>query len=316
MNFLKKMPAGLLKKRFLFINVSDVSMKLFKDEGFQNYHKKIIYSVSSGLTVQEYADKFKVSGIVIDTTNVGHLSEKLANEIIDSKINGVKVYEAHEFYEYINKRIPLVKFSQNEYLADDVFAISFTRTDFYFKRAFDLAVAIVLLPIALLLILFGCILVFINSPGNVFFSQDRVGKNGKIFKIHKLRTMKLKHSGGFTVEKDDRLLFVGPFLRRTKLDELPQLFNVINGDMSLIGPRPERPKYVEIANSEYVYFDLRHMVKPGITGWAQVHLPKATPEDNLKKLEFDLFYIKNYSFLLDLKIIFYTIKVVLTLNSN
>ena len=128
--------------------------------------------------------------------------------------------------------------------------------------------------------------------------------------------MKSKHSGGYTTANDDRVTLVGKFLRISKIDELPQLYNILKGDMSLIGPRPERPEFVELSNQENAYFDLRHIIKPGVTGWAQVNLPKATPEDNLKKLEYDLYYIKNYSPRLDVEILFRTIKVVLTLNSN
>ena len=128
--------------------------------------------------------------------------------------------------------------------------------------------------------------------------------------------MKSNHSGGYTTSNDDRITFAGKFLRLSKIDELPQIYNILKGDMSLIGPRPERPEFVKIYNDENAYFDLRHIIKPGVTGWAQVHLPKATPDDNLKKLEYDLYYIKNYSWLMDIEILLKTVKIVLTMNSN
>lgn len=128
--------------------------------------------------------------------------------------------------------------------------------------------------------------------------------------------MKSKHSGGYTTSNDDRITGIGKFLRLSKIDELPQLYNILKGDMSLIGPRPERPEFVDMYNEENAYFDLRHVIKPGVTGWAQVNLPKATPDDNLKKLEYDLYYIKNYSPKLDIEIIIRTVRVVLTMNSN
>jgi len=156
----------------------------------------------------------------------------------------------------------------------------------------------------------------ITSKGRVLFSQERVGKNSKCFTIYKIRTMVSKHSGDFTTNNDQRINMVGRFLRLTKIDELPQIWNILKGDMSLIGPRPERPYYVKISNEENAMFDLRHLIKPGVTGWAQVNLPRATPEDNLEKLEYDLYYIKNYSVLFDIKIIFKTLKIVFTLNSN
>jgi lipopolysaccharide/colanic/teichoic acid biosynthesis glycosyltransferase len=254
--------------------------------------------------------------IVVESSDLKYLPETLTNQVIEARMQGVSVVEAYEFYEEVYGRIPLVKLDSNQYIVNDVFSIGVDKIHLGTKRFFDLFFSFLILPFVLLLILFGCLLVFFTSPGKVFYVQERVGRNSKPFKIFKLRTMKQKHNGSFTVNGDDRLLKVGRFLRRTKIDELPQLYNVLKGDMSLIGPRPERPKYVATANAEYAYFDLRHLVRPGITGWAQVNLPKATPKENLKKLEFDLYYIKNYSFLLDFKIILRTIKVVLTLNSN
>lgn len=305
------------KERCLFINISNVSLKILNDSDVKKAIKPIIYdSESTSKDIFEYINRLKIKTIVVETSDFKYLPEKVTNDVIDAKLHGVKVIEAHEFYEQLNGRIPLVKLESKKYFIDGVFSIGLTQTDVIIKRFFDLVVSSILLPFAIIIVTFGSLLVFLNSPGNVFFTQERIGRNGKKFKIFKLRTMKHLHDGTFTTTKDDRLLFVGKFLRRTKIDELPQIFNVFCGDMSLIGPRPERPKYVSSAISEYAYFDLRHLVKPGITGWAQVNLPKATPKENLKKLEFDLYYIKNYSFFLDLKIILKTIKVIFTLNSN
>ncbi len=304
-------------ERYLFINISNITLKILEEDNFKKYHKSYFYnSENSKRNIFSYIKKLNIKTIVIETSELNHLPESVTNEIVDAKLQGIKVFEVHEFYEKINKRIPLVKLKENEYLADDIFSIGLRRRDFIFKRSIDLVFSIILLPFALPIILIGCILVFINSPGKVLFSQERVGKNLQTFKIYKLRTMTLKHNGEFTKSNDNRLLAVGKFLRTTKIDELPQLFNVLNGSMSLIGPRPEQQKYVALSVAENSYFDLRHLVKPGITGWAQVNLPKATPKDNLKKLEYDLFYIKNYSMFLDLKILLKTIKVVFTLNSN
>jgi len=304
-------------ERYLFINISNITLKILKEENFKKSHKSVFFnSENNHKSIFEYIKKLNVKTIIIETSDLNHLPEKITNEIIEAKLQGIKVFEVHEFYERINGRIPLVKLNTNEYLADDIFSIGLESNDFVLKRFIDLFVSILLLPIALPIIILGSLLVFINSPGNVFFSQERVGKNSKKFKIYKLRTMKNNHDGDYTKNNDDRLLTVGKFLRMTKIDELPQLFNVLNGNMSLIGPRPEQQKYVERSVAENSYFDLRHLVKPGITGWAQVNLPKATPKDNLEKLEYDLYYIKNYSPLLDVKILFKTVKVILTLNSN
>jgi len=304
-------------ERLLFINISNITKKILKEEKFKKSYKPVFYnSENNNKSIFEYIKKLNVKTIIIETSDLNHLPEKITNEIIEAKLQGIKVFEVHEFYERINGRIPLVKLNSNEYLADDVFSIGLERNDFFLKRLIDLSVSLLLLPLALPIIAFGSFLVFLNSPGNVFFSQERVGKNSKKFTIYKLRTMKNLHNEDFTKSNDDRLLVVGRFLRITKIDELPQLLNVLNGNMSLIGPRPEQQKYVDESVAENSYFDLRHLVKPGITGWAQVNLPKATPKDNLKKLEYDLYYIKNYSPFLDVRILFRTIKVIFTLNSN
>lgn len=308
---------SVLTKVCLFINVSEISLKLLNDKKFRKKYKVIQYdSLQSRITVTEYLKKFNISYIVLETSNINHLHKDLANEIVAARKKGVTVYDAHEFYEHINKRIPLVRLKADEYLVDDIFTIGQRQEKFNIKRFIDIIVSLLLVPFAIPLILFGFILIKLSSRGNVLFSQERVGKNSESFTIYKIRTMVSKHDGDFTTKNDSRVNHVGKFLRMTKIDELPQIWNILRGDMSLIGPRPERPHFVKVSNEENAMFDLRHLVKPGVTGWAQVNLPKATPKDNLEKLEYDLFYIKNYSLLFDLLIVFKTIKIVFTLNSN
>jgi len=186
---------------------------------------------------------------------------------------------------------------------------------FPFFLPFDLFFVLCLAPIALPLILIGVLLTVLTSKGGAFFHQMRIGREGKPFKIYKIRTMVI-NDGGFTVANDARITPIGKILRFTKIDELPQLYNIFKGDMSVIGPRPEIPAYVEKYSEQMPFFGLRHMIKPGVSGWAQIHLPKATPEDNLKKLEYDLYYIKRYSISLDIKVLIETVKIVLTLNSH
>ncbi|WP_312822082.1 sugar transferase [Epilithonimonas sp.] len=304
--------------RCLFINVSDISLKLFRGKKLRKSFKVVRYnSGKNRKSILEYVNRLNIKIIVIETSNLNHLPENLTNDIIEARLNGVRVYDAQEFYEKVNRRIPLVKLNSNEYLADDIFSIGLKHhSGLSSKRIIDVAIALLLLPIALPLVLLGCLLTFISSSGKVLFVQERIGVSSKKFKIYKIRTMKSKHNGGYTTSNDDRITIIGKFLRLSKIDELPQLYNILKGDMSLIGPRPERPEFVDIYKEENAYFDLRHIIKPGVTGWAQVNLPKATPEDNLKKLEYDLYYIKNYSPKLDIEIILRTIKVVLTMNSN
>lgn len=180
------------------------------------------------------------------------------------------------------------------------------------KRAIDIFISILLLPVAIILILAGCFTMWITSGGPIIFKQKRVGLNGRIFTIYKIRTMIHCPEGyiDHTKKNDNRITKPGMLLRKLKIDELPQVFNVLIGDMSWIGPRPERVDIVEKFNQVSNTYQYRHYVKPGITGLAQVNNPTATPEENLTKLEYDLYYINHYSVKLDMRILAKTISVV------
>ncbi len=185
------------------------------------------------------------------------------------------------------------------------------------KRVMDLVISIIALPFALPIMLLGCIAMLFTSRGPAIFKQRRVGLHGKPFTMYKVRTMVHSKEGyvNHTVKNDGRITKIGQILRKTKIDELPQIFNVLKGDMSIIGPRPERIEIVEEYSKKNDYYKYRHLVKPGITGWAQVHKPMATPEENLEKLEYDLYYINNHSLSLDVKILAKTVGVVKNLES-
>ena len=183
----------------------------------------------------------------------------------------------------------------------------------YIKRILDILLVMLALPIAIPIILIFAIFIKLETPGPAFFLQERVGLHGKYFKVIKLRSMELnaeKNGAQWATKNDPRVTKVGAFIRKTRIDELPQLFNVLKGDMSLIGPRPERPVFTAQFNEEIPGFIDRLQVKPGITGWAQVNGGyDITPRE---KLELDRYYINNMSFWLDLKIILKTIKVCIT----
>jgi exopolysaccharide biosynthesis polyprenyl glycosylphosphotransferase len=183
----------------------------------------------------------------------------------------------------------------------------------YIKRFLDILLSLLALPIAIPIILIFAIIIKLETPGPAFFLQERVGLHGKYFKVIKLRSMGVnaeKNGAQWAAKNDPRVTKVGAFIRKTRIDELPQLFNVLKGDMSLIGPRPERPMFTAQFNVEIPGFVDRLQVKPGITGWAQVNGGyDITPRE---KLELDRYYINNMSFWLDLKIILKTIKVCIT----
>ncbi len=183
----------------------------------------------------------------------------------------------------------------------------------YVKRLFDIIFSLIGLIIALPIMIIFSMLIVLETPGSPIYSQERVGKNGKHFKIYKLRSMykDAEANGAQWAEKDDpRVTKVGRFMRKTRIDELPQLFNILKGDMSIVGPRPERPIFTYQFNEEIPGFINRLRVKPGLTGWAQVNGGyELTPAE---KLEYDLYYIENRSLWLDIKIILKTVKIVLT----
>lgn len=300
----------------LFINIGGILQKLLEESHISKSYRIIKYGISiNKRSITSIIEKLKIGVIVIETSKIKEFPNDIIREIIDLRTKGVIVYEAEEFYEVINKRIPIVKLEAKKYIGDDIFSIKQHIRHRLVKRAFDLAIVFFAFPFALPLTILGIILTLLSSKGGAFFSQERVGRKGKPFKIYKIRTMVI-NNGGFTQANDSRITPIGKILRFTKIDELPQLYNVLIGDMSIIGPRPEIPEYVEKCAEQMPFFKLRHMIKPGVTGWAQIHIPKATPEDNIKKLEYDLYYIKRYSLSLDIRIVLQTAKIILTLNSN
>ncbi len=184
------------------------------------------------------------------------------------------------------------------------------------KRFFDLAAALALLLIAWPLMLLVALAVWVESGGPIFYSQTRVGERGRHFTLTKFRSMRVDaEKDGVAIwasKDDDRSTRVGKFIRKTRLDELPQLVAVIRGDMSFVGPRPERPHFVDMLNDEIRYYGVRHSVKPGLTGWAQLRYPYgASVRDAEEKLKFDLFYVKNHGLVFDLMILLQTVEVVL-----
>jgi sugar transferase (PEP-CTERM system associated) len=235
-------------------------------------------------------------------------------ELLNLRLAGVKVEEATSWLEKITGRIEV----EQLYPSWLIFAEGFRfRTIFRLvRRAVNFLVALAGLILSLPLLPFIILAVKLGSPGPVLYRQQRVGRGGKVFYCYKFRTMRTDAEAdtGATWASDDdpRITRVGKFLRTSRLDEIPQLWCVLKGDMHFVGPRPERPEFVEWLSKEIPYYGVRHMVRPGITGWAQVRYKYGnTLADAREKLQYDLFYIKNASLGLDLLIIFQTVKIVL-----
>ena len=236
------------------------------------------------------------------------------DDLLRCRLQGIGVKESEKIYERITGKIS-VDALRPSFL---IFNEGFGRSPWseVAKRALDLLGAGVLLVLTLPIMLVVAVCVRLDSEGPVLYKQERVGRDGKLFTLLKFRSMRSdaeKVSGPVWAQANDpRITKVGGFLRKTRLDELPQLFNVLAGEMSLVGPRPERRVFVEDLAEQIPYFNQRHIVKPGLTGWAQVNYPYGnTVEDAREKLQYDLFYIKFQSLLFDLSILFNTVKTVL-----
>ena len=235
-------------------------------------------------------------------------------ELLDLRLAGAKVEEATSWLERISGRIEV----EQLYPSWLIFAEGFRFSPLFrlVRRLLNFSVALVGLVLSLPLLPFIVLAVKLGSPGPALYRQQRVGRRGKIFYCYKFRTMRqdAEADTGATWAADDdpRITRVGNFLRASRLDEIPQLWCVLKGDMHFVGPRPERPEFVEWLSKEIRYYGVRHMVRPGITGWAQVQYKYGnTLDDAREKLQYDLFYIKNASIGLDLWIMFQTIKIVL-----
>lgn len=242
------------------------------------------------------------------------LTKSHAEALVNMRLQGVPIQSLSDYYETHWYKIPVHHIGDEWFLNSAGFSMIGSAFSLRLKRVIDIIFASVLIVLAIPVIVFACILIKFSSKGNSIFSQTRVGLNGKEFKIYKLRTMTLDaESDGakWASESDPRITKIGNFLRRSRIDELPQCWNVLKGEMSFIGPRPERPEFTKQLAEEIPYYELRHLVKPGLSGWAQVMYPYgASVHDALKKLEYDLYYIKHQSFLFDLNIMLRTIMVI------
>jgi sugar transferase (PEP-CTERM system associated) len=235
-------------------------------------------------------------------------------ELMNCRFAGIEVVDAVTFYEEATGQLKIKDINPDWFIYSTGFG--FGDVIRFCKRSLDIMFSIVGIIFILPILPLIALAIKLESPGDILFSQIRVGENGRDFKIYKFRSM-YQHAedscGAVWSGKDDpRITRVGKFLRKTRLDEIPQLFNVLVGDMAFVGPRPERPEFIVNLEKEIPYYSKRHSLKPGVTGWAQVCYPYGSSvEDSMMKLKYDLYYVKNFSIFLDFKIILRTVKVVL-----
>lgn len=268
--------------------------------------------VGSAVDLPRVVNEFDIDQIVVELEDRrGRLP---IHELLSMKTRGVGIEEATSVYERVTGKIALENLKPSWMIFNAGFN---TSSSMYLqKRIFSVVLSSLMLLIFSPVILIVMALIKLDSKGPIFFGQERVGQDGQVFTLWKFRSMRdnaEKETGPvWAGENDKRVTRVGKFLRRSRLDELPQLWNVLRGDMSLVGPRPERPCFIKELAALIPFYHLRHSVKPGVTGWAQINYRYGNSvRDAVEKLQYDLFYIKHMSWLLDFLIVFETVKTVL-----
>ncbi len=290
-----------------FINCEETLDEPVKFKGLKEFHPEDLVKVIGD---------YKISEVLVASYNSETITSAIYHDLIMLLEKGFTIREYTQVYEELTYRVPI------QYVGKDFYKyFPFSRSNqntlyLFFHRLFDIVFSAVGLILGCLIFPFILIGNLIGNRGPLFYSQERIGKNGKPFKIVKLRSMVINaeaNGGAKWAQKNDvRVTAFGRFLRRSRLDEIPQFINVLKGDMSIIGPRPERPFFVNELSRVIPFYETRHIIKPGLTGWAQVNTRYgASVDDSLTKLQYDLYYIKHRSFFLDVNIIVKTLSTIL-----
>ena len=284
-----------------FLRMSERETAVAEGDDFENV-----------VSLVDYARELRIDEIVIATEERrGKLPVK---ELLTCRLSGVAVVDYSTFIEREIGQVDLDSLNPSWLIFSDGFIGG--RIDHALKRTFDVVVSTMIVLFSLPIMVVAAVAILVTDPGPVFYRQQRIGRHGKPFNIIKFRSMRVdaesKTGPQWAGQNDPRITPIGQIIRATRIDEIPQVLNVLKGDMSFVGPRPERGVFVDALTEEIPYYSERHQVKPGITGWAQINYPYgASVEDARKKLQYDLYYVKNYSIFLDLLIIIQTVRVVL-----
>jgi sugar transferase (PEP-CTERM system associated) len=268
---------------------------------------------SSALSIEELAREHRVDEIIVAVREQRDVGLPM-DQLLASRIRGIPVLDLAAFCERTRGEVPVDSLKASWLVYGHGFVQGYLRT--VIKRDFDIAVSMLLLLITFPIMVLTAIAIKLDSRGPVFYFQERVGFRGRTFKCPKFRSMTTDAEGDgvarWATKNDSRVTRVGAVIRTCRIDELPQLVSVLRGEMSLVGPRPERPGFVRQLQAQIPFYDIRHSVKPGVTGWAQVRYSYgASVEDARRKHQFDLYYVKNHSLFLDLVVLVETVSVVL-----
>ncbi|MEK7520103.1 MAG: sugar transferase [Patescibacteria group bacterium] len=290
-------------------------MALFAAHPQLGYKTAGVCTPADAPRLKDVAREWRVDAVVYTKSGSPTEAEAMSRALYELIPLSISVYDLPKFYELVMKKV-LVSVIGETWFLENLIAAGKSGYEAA-KRLFDILVAVTLGTATLMLFPLVSLAVAFDSSGPVLYRQRRVGKNGRIFRVVKFRTMitNAEQAGiAWTTQEDNRVTRVGGILRKLRIDELPQLWNVLVGDMSLIGPRPERPEFVETLEKEIPHYPMRHLVKPGLTGWAQVNDPHggASVKDSTEKLQYDLYYIKNRDAIVDLDILLRTARVVLS----
>lgn len=253
--------------------------------------------------------------VLVDFTDKLLRDPKITEKLLQYKLEGLQYYNYLEFYETYENKLPISHLSPKWFLENTGFEIYHNNFNLKAKRLLDLLFALLIGIFAAPVIVLAAIIVKLESKGPIFFIQERIGEGNKKFNIVKFRSMTTdaeKDGPQWASKNDNRVTKFGKIMRATRIDELPQLWNVLRGEMSFVGPRPEREFFIQQLEKEIPYYNLRHTVKPGLTGWAQVMYPYgASVEDAYRKLQYDLYYIKHHSIPFDVKVLLKTVTIVI-----
>lgn len=323
-----------LTTNIIFVGYTPESQELLKIiENYpeRGYHIQAIFDPENKIKSEDYPffiieneleniNHYK-SDLIIIAPHI-KTDEAATKKLYQTMLTDTKIVDLSSFYELITGRIPPATFSEAWFL--DHLKVNLPIYD-RIKSVTDFLTGIIIGIIFIVLFPFIFLATKISSPGPIFFSQKRVGKNNKIFTLYKFRSMYVLNADGsaethgaqFATKDDKRITPIGKFLRKSRLDELPQCLNLLKREITLIGPRPERPEIVEELTKRMPFYTLRHVIKPGLTSWAVIHQNYTdTMETSLEKLQYDLYYIKNRSFLLDISILLRTVNVILRMKGQ
>lgn len=299
--------------RWLVIGAREPALGLRQDFAHSGTHGELEFLDEGELSSLESRAREGWSGVIVALA--GAVPESLVHHLMRLRFSGVRVYSLADFYEQLWFKVPVFHTGGGWLVFAHGFDLLHNPLGLRVKRLLDIVFAVSLLLVAAPLMLIVAILIKGDSRGPVIFRQARTGLDGREFEVLKFRSMHEnaeREGPQWAQDGDPRTTRVGRAIRQLRIDELPQLLNVLRGEMSFIGPRPERPEFNRMLEEEIPLYGLRQLVRPGITGWAQVMYPYgASVEDAREKLQYDLYYIKNYSVLLDIAILFKTLRVVL-----